>query len=134
VFHPSDQVIATGDAGGRVKLWYFTKRARDVKPKESLSLSANEENVATTYMHWHAHPVRSLVFAVDGHYVFSGGLEGVLVSWHVNSGLALLNFLSLSFPVCANQQKKAVRISFRAWELRSSLSCSRQTRSDSASR
>ena len=32
-------------------------------------------------MHWHAMHVISLAFSYNGHYVYSGGEEGVLVVW-----------------------------------------------------
>jgi len=41
---------------------------------------------ALTTHHWHAHEVKSLVFTVDGVYLLSGGLEGVLVMWQLETG------------------------------------------------
>jgi len=41
--------------------------------------------VSTIY-HWHADRVKSLAFTPDGAYLMSGGLEGVLVQWQMESG------------------------------------------------
>jgi NET1-associated nuclear protein 1 (U3 small nucleolar RNA-associated protein 17) len=37
-------------------------------------------------MHWHAHAVTALAFNGEGDHVYSGGREGVLVSWQLRSG------------------------------------------------
>lgn len=34
-----------------------------------------------TLIHWHPNPVSDLVFSSEGTYLWSGGLEAVLVQW-----------------------------------------------------
>ncbi|KAK2197334.1 bifunctional WD40 repeat/WD40-YVTN repeat-like-containing domain superfamily/WD40-repeat-containing domain superfamily [Babesia duncani] len=42
--------------------------------------------VYTSTHHWHAHAVNCLSFNLDGTILLSGGEEGVLVMWHLNTG------------------------------------------------
>ena len=39
-----------------------------------------------TTVHWHASAVGCLTFSPDGTYLLSGGREGVLVQWQVETG------------------------------------------------
>jgi WD40 repeat protein len=69
--HPTDAIIATGDESGVITLWYRYLQS---------------DQLVTSSIHWHAHPVNSLVFTNDGSYILSGGQEGVLVTWQLATG------------------------------------------------
>ena len=45
-----------------------------------------ESVVTTTQLHWHPHALGDIGFSTDGTYLLSGGEEGVLVLWQVNTG------------------------------------------------
>jgi WD40 repeat protein len=72
-----DGVVAVGDVSGRITLIRCIGEDTCRKPYEKC--------VSTT-LHWHAHGVNTLVFNHDGDYLYSGGEEGVLVSWQLRSG------------------------------------------------
>ncbi|WFD36012.1 NET1-associated nuclear protein 1 [Malassezia cuniculi] len=82
-FHPDERVprFATGETNGKIRIWYCLEQMTD----EPLPQAAN---VPTTTLHWHAHAVSSLAYTADGTQLLSGGEEGVLVLWKVNSGNA----------------------------------------------
>lgn len=42
--------------------------------------------VTTTKLHWHAHAVSDVCFSSDGTYLLTGGEEGVLVQWQLETG------------------------------------------------
>eukprot|EP01137_Pigoraptor_chileana_P009467 Opistho-2@57784 len=67
-FHPKEPCIATGDATGKVTLWYCI---------------GGERPAVTTTMHWHSHAVASIAYSGDGAYLLSGGHESVLVIWQL---------------------------------------------------
>jgi NET1-associated nuclear protein 1 (U3 small nucleolar RNA-associated protein 17) len=80
-FHPSEEYFATGDSKGVVRLWYC------LNSEHSEHVISNvEKRAVTTTLHWHAHPVASLAFSVNGAYLLSGGEETVLVIWQLHSG------------------------------------------------
>ncbi|XP_064402757.1 WD repeat-containing protein 75-like isoform X3 [Halichondria panicea] len=69
--HPTRNCIATGTSTGKIVLWYnYAERGTEV--------------VKTT-LHWHAHAVGDLCFTTDGTYLVSGGEEGVLVLWQLDT-------------------------------------------------
>ncbi|KAG2482851.1 hypothetical protein HYH03_018242 [Edaphochlamys debaryana] len=78
-------LLAAGDASGRVLLW------RGLEPAVPAALRREEHSGKAalgpgarpplTTVHWHAHPVGCLAFSDDGTYLLSGGAEGVLVLW-----------------------------------------------------
>jgi WD40 repeat protein len=72
-----DGIVAVGDVSGRITLIRCIGADTCRKPYEKC--------VSTT-LHWHAHGVNTLVFNHDGDYLYSGGEEGVLVSWQLRSG------------------------------------------------
>ncbi|KAI8055478.1 WD40-repeat-containing domain protein [Syncephalis plumigaleata] len=72
-FHPTEASLAIGDVSGQVTLWYYTQ---PMQPNEQM---------ASTSFHWHALAVRTIAFTSDGIHMLSGGVEGVLVIWHLRS-------------------------------------------------
>ncbi|CRL01560.1 CLUMA_CG014403, isoform A [Clunio marinus] len=77
VCHPEMEMFATGDYVGRIKLWH---KFFDEKPVISL-------------LHWHHQIVLSLAFSQSGTILYSGGLESVLVKWHIKNKLLERDFL-----------------------------------------
>lgn len=71
-FHPTAAYLAYGDQMGRILLLYYNSGAEGQAP------------VAST-LHWHAHRVGALRFALDGEQLLSGGEESVLVVWHLQT-------------------------------------------------
>ncbi|WFD31322.1 NET1-associated nuclear protein 1 [Malassezia sp. CBS 17886] len=87
-FHPSRtmQRFATGEANGKIKIWYCLESAGDGTDAHD---GAQHMPVrATTTLHWHAHGVGALEYTPDGSQLLSGGEEGVLVVWRLNTGNA----------------------------------------------
>eukprot|EP00742_Colponemidia_sp_Colp-10_P006743 GILJ01007228.1.p1 GENE.GILJ01007228.1~~GILJ01007228.1.p1 ORF type:complete len:966 (+),score=178.71 GILJ01007228.1:103-3000(+) len=77
VCHPSKDFIATGDSQGQITLWY------GLMDQSTVSQSAKP---VTSTLHWHAHAVNCLSFSADAAYLLSGGEEGVLVLWQIDTG------------------------------------------------
>lgn len=69
--HPEECIIASGDNTGRIVLW-----------KQPLD---NGNKTPRTVCHWHTLPVEYIAFSASGSYMYSGGNEGVLVRWNVES-------------------------------------------------
>eukprot|EP00033_Pygsuia_biforma_P001313 GCRY01001487.1.p1 GENE.GCRY01001487.1~~GCRY01001487.1.p1 ORF type:complete len:887 (-),score=253.42 GCRY01001487.1:150-2810(-) len=83
-FHPQSLFMALGDHHGRILLWYCLHdqhSSADGGP----SSDAPDKSVFSV-LHWHSGPVRSLCFTIEGQYMLSGGLEGVLVQWQLATG------------------------------------------------
>lgn len=78
-FHPSENWFSTGDALGRIRLWY------NVLSDEKVEKNAVVEST-TSLLHWHAHAVASICFTPNGAYLLSGGQEAVMVLWQLHSG------------------------------------------------
>jgi NET1-associated nuclear protein 1 (U3 small nucleolar RNA-associated protein 17) len=82
-FHPSEEVFATGDAVGVIRLWYCLDPKRMPWTKVP---GDTDRKAPTTTLHWHAHAVSSIAFTPNGAYLLSGGEESVLVVWQLESG------------------------------------------------
>jgi WD40 repeat protein len=74
----ADGAVAVGDMSGRITVLRCLGAESCRKPVDKC--------VSTT-LHWHAHGVNTIVFNHDGDYLYSGGEEGVLVSWQLRSGV-----------------------------------------------
>ena len=88
--HPSEPYLATGDSKGVIRLYtcldpaWWAKRAKLIE-KEAAAEKPTFGPPSFAALHWHAHPVADLCFAANGAYLFSGGLESVLVLWQIRS-------------------------------------------------
>lgn len=84
-FHPFEELFATGDSEGMIRLWYCLDPSAAPNQKRGgprrFSLKA-----PTTTLHWHAHAVSGLTFTPNGAYLLSGGEEAVLVLWQLQTG------------------------------------------------
>jgi NET1-associated nuclear protein 1 (U3 small nucleolar RNA-associated protein 17) len=67
--HPIENYIAAGDSLGKITFWYFLNKTKPL----------------TSTVHWHANRVNCLRFTQDGVYLLSGGHEGVLVIWQLET-------------------------------------------------
>jgi NET1-associated nuclear protein 1 (U3 small nucleolar RNA-associated protein 17) len=97
-FDPTETLMAGGDNTGRILFWYNVgERTFPAKSSEVNATLLNDGDVkggvrgtddaqACTTFHWHANEVKSLLFAVDGTYLFSGGAEETLVIWQPETG------------------------------------------------
>lgn len=97
-FHPTQRIVAAGDVTGRILIWRgFGKRTFSMGDGQANGRSTNfdedkpgvrgnddADNCST--WHWHPHEVNCLVFSSDGAYIYSGGREGVLVVWQIDTG------------------------------------------------
>jgi len=72
--HPQDEFIATGNTVGEITLWYHKASKAGGKTKSKTLL-------------WHTQSVVGLSFTLDGVYLLSGGPEGVLVTWQLETGI-----------------------------------------------
>lgn len=84
-FHPSDELFATGDTDGIIRLWYCLDPRRTVARRGGYRVDRRTTNAPTTVMHWHAHPVGGVAFSPNGAYLLSGGEESVLVIWQLQN-------------------------------------------------
>jgi len=110
---PADDVLAAGDASGRILVWrglagavvgalQAAAGAPPSPPPGPAGSGTGGGTVAAgkarhphpsslplpapTTMHWHASAVRALAFTPDGAWLLSGGGEGVLVGWAAAGG------------------------------------------------
>lgn len=65
----SKPILSFGDARGSIFIWHEFTRG----------------DITLTCVHWHSHAVSALGFTVDGSYLLSGGEEGVLVVWQLET-------------------------------------------------
>ncbi|XP_057293636.1 WD repeat-containing protein 75-like isoform X2 [Hydractinia symbiolongicarpus] len=70
-FHPNPKHVATGDMNGKIIVWYNVCRPT--------------KQVQSVLLHWHNSPVNDLLFTNDANYLMSGGTEGVLVIWQLET-------------------------------------------------
>ncbi|XP_058199418.1 uncharacterized protein LOC131314646 isoform X2 [Rhododendron vialii] len=97
-FHPTKRIVAAGDVTGRILIWRgFGNRAfslSDKRIKEALmsndddrpGVRGDDDADSCTTWHWHSAEVKILLFSSDGAYLYSGGKEGVLVVWQLDTG------------------------------------------------
>ncbi|KAJ1266298.1 hypothetical protein BS78_08G140500 [Paspalum vaginatum] len=92
-FHPSERTVAAGDATGRILIWrcfgnakFSESSARSKVDDGRDGVRGNDDADTCTTWHWHSSRVRFLNFSSDGAYLFSGGLEGVIVVWQLDTG------------------------------------------------
>ncbi|CAL4905194.1 unnamed protein product [Urochloa decumbens] len=122
-FHPSERTVAAGDVTGRILIWRDFGNAKFSEAKSKMDegrdgVRGDDDADTCTTWHWHSSTVRFLKFSSDGAYLFSGGLEGVIVVWQLDTGKKrykprlgspLLFFVdspdsSLSCVSCSNNQ------------------------------
>lgn len=83
-FHPHDEIFATGDTEGIIRIWYCLG-PRGTMPRLTKSSDKRGTQAPTSVLHWHAHAVGSLAFSSNGAYLLSGGEEAVFVVWQLQS-------------------------------------------------
>lgn len=97
-FHPTQKIVAAGDVTGRILIWrgfgcrtfaigneLGSGRSMDDK-EEKPGVRGNDDADSCTTWHWHPAEVNILMFSSDGAYLYSGGKEGVLVVWQLDTG------------------------------------------------
>nr|XP_025607167.1 WD repeat-containing protein 75 isoform X4 [Arachis hypogaea] len=129
-FHPTERTVAAGDVTGRILIWrgFGTQKFLDHSGsnnrismndgEDKNGVRQNDDAESCSAWHWHSAGVCLLSFSPDGAYLYSGGKEGVLVLWQLDSGKKkflprigspLLYFIespdpSLSLISCADNQ------------------------------
>ncbi|KAK1433946.1 hypothetical protein QVD17_10864 [Tagetes erecta] len=96
-FHPTERIVAAGDKTGRILIWrgFGDKTFSGTKSEnenllkdedEKPGVRGNGDADSCTTWHWHSSEVKVLSFSSDGVYLYSGGKEGVLVVWQLDTG------------------------------------------------
>ncbi|GAB4850671.1 hypothetical protein Ancab_029982 [Ancistrocladus abbreviatus] len=95
-FHPFDQVVAAGDVTGRILVWrgFGSRRFSNDSMKgrsinnedEKAGVRGDDDAESCSTWHWHSSEVNLLSFSSDGAHLYSGGNEGVLVMWQLDTG------------------------------------------------
>ncbi|KAL3643185.1 hypothetical protein CASFOL_014000 [Castilleja foliolosa] len=98
-FHPSERMVAAGDITGRILIWRgvgrrtlsngndkLTNERFDKNAEDRPGVRDNDDADSCTSWHWHSAQVNVLFFSSDGAYLYSGGKEGVLVVWQLDTG------------------------------------------------
>ncbi|EEB06712.2 U3 snoRNP-associated protein Nan1, partial [Schizosaccharomyces japonicus yFS275] len=89
--------VAVSDSEGKVIVYQNIQRPKLAAPR---------------VFHWHANPIRGLAWALDGNYLLSGGSEGVLVLWQLETAqrqyLPRLGSSLHAIAVSPNNQQYAV--------------------------
>ncbi|XP_022135000.1 WD repeat-containing protein 75 [Momordica charantia] len=122
-FHPTLRMVAAGDVTGRILIWRgFGHRTFPVSGEEAGRKSfdsdedkpgvrGNDDADSCSTRHWHPAEVIVLSFSSDGAYLYSGGKEGVLVVWQLDTekkkylpriGSPLLYFTDSPDPLLAS--------------------------------
>ncbi|OWM87006.1 hypothetical protein CDL15_Pgr016043 [Punica granatum] len=97
-FHQSQRIVAAGDVTGRILIWRGfgnktfsnshglmdgnSQNYDDVRP----GVRGDDDAESCSTWHWHPTEVNVLAFSSDGEYLYSGGREGVLVVWQLDTG------------------------------------------------
>ncbi|KAL2960870.1 hypothetical protein AAZX31_17G060300 [Glycine max] len=95
-FHPTERTVAAGDVTGRILIWHefgaqkflsssglINGRSTDQENKDGVRQNDDAESSVTR--HWHSSGVSCLSFSSDGAFLYSGGKEGVLVIWRLDT-------------------------------------------------
>ncbi|XP_062078686.1 uncharacterized protein LOC133783156 isoform X2 [Humulus lupulus] len=97
-FHPTERIVAAGDKSGRILIWRSfgsqTFRTSNKLVNEKLinneeerpGVRGDDEADSCSTWHWHPSGVNVLSFSADGSYLYSGGREGVLTVWQLETG------------------------------------------------
>ncbi|KAK2659270.1 hypothetical protein Ddye_005803 [Dipteronia dyeriana] len=97
-FHPIQRIVAAGDSTGRILIWrgFGDKTFASgegllsgkimLNDEEKPGVRDNDDADSCTTWHWHSYEVNVLFFSSDGAYLYSGGKEGVLVVWQLDTG------------------------------------------------
>ncbi|KAI3806876.1 hypothetical protein L1987_22794 [Smallanthus sonchifolius] len=121
-FHPTDRILVAGDVTGRILIWrgfgdktFAGSNLENEKllkdEDEKPGVRGNGDADSCTTWHWHSSEVKVLSFSSEGVYLYSGGKEGVLVLWQLDTGkkvflprigTPLLNFMSSPDPSLAS--------------------------------
>ncbi|OMO51290.1 hypothetical protein COLO4_37741 [Corchorus olitorius] len=97
-FHPTQRIVAAGDVTGRILVWrgfgnktfyrgnaVVNERLIDIE-EDKPGVRDNDDADSCSTWHWHPAEVKVLRFSSDGAYLYSGGKEGVLVVWQLDTG------------------------------------------------
>lgn len=80
-FHPMEDIVAGGDATGRILLWrgFGKTRFSNQEKEERISMQKDRPGVrgdddadSCSTWHWHPSEVKCLSFSSDGSYLYSG--------------------------------------------------------------
>jgi WD40 repeat protein len=74
-----EEKIAVGDARGVITIYHMQSLAPETEQEHK---RIPQRMPFSQRWHWHARPVRALLFRAQGKILLSGGHEGVLVEWH----------------------------------------------------
>lgn len=95
-FHPTEKIIAAGDSTGRILIWRGIGKKTFSGGRKNVIVVKNDETApgvrgeddaeSCSTWHWHPSEVKVLSFSSDGAYLYSGGKEGVLVVWQLDTG------------------------------------------------
>ncbi|KAJ8465048.1 hypothetical protein OPV22_027600 [Ensete ventricosum] len=97
-FHPKLRMVAGGDVTGRILIWIgvgrrkfsgdsqATNKKKNLTDEEKPGVRNNDDADSCSTWHWHPSEIKFLSFSSDGAYLYSGGKEGVIVIWQVDTG------------------------------------------------
>ncbi|CAN4103824.1 unnamed protein product [Withania somnifera] len=123
-FHPTERIVAAGDVTGRILIWRgvgehnFSSGNKQQNGglmkdmEERPGVRGNDDADSCTTRHWHSAEVKVLFFSSDGAYLFSGGKEGVLVVWQLDTGkqkfLPRIGFPLLYFTISSDPSLSSI--------------------------
>ncbi|XP_050373389.1 uncharacterized protein LOC126791037 isoform X2 [Argentina anserina] len=97
-FHPTKRLVAAGDTSGRILIWRgfgnctfsdgdkLVNRGSMNDEPDRPGIRGDDDADSCTTWHWHPTGINLLRFSSDGAYLYSGGKEGVLVDWQLDTG------------------------------------------------